>query len=276
LRELVGHHKARTELSEFETLPPALLLLGPEGVGKRTLARSLARGTGAEGLDLQLIDRLTKATAREVAEHHEHFPLASPVRATVADLTAAPEDALNALLKLVEHPPPYSHLIFHSDTYPALTMRSRCHQVHFGRLTEEEVVAVLRGLHTSGDLETAARMSSGRVSVALAYLSEHQPRADAERILRAAAQRRRTDLEEAFSEILKLAGESYAEREARLDVLCRLLARSIRSSLSPTERDHALAGIPAPVRMEALLVLEGRSRSSLRLKAGAYALLGTR
>jgi hypothetical protein len=248
--------------------------MGPEGVGKRRVANQLTYG--AKGTDLQRMEApLTKSGAREISSHHEHHPLTSPLRVTVADLSNAHSDAINALLKLVEEPPEYTRLVFHSDTSVPLTLRSRCWQVHFGLLSTTDVRAVLDRINPVGDLDTAALLSGGRVSMALGYLREGQSRADAEVLLHAVLQRRRDVLEDAFSGILKREGESVTEREARLDVLCRLLAHSIKTSVLQSA-DHALRQIPVALRVEALLVLDGRSRPSLRVKAGCYALLGLR
>ncbi|MDT8340562.1 MAG: hypothetical protein RQ751_03535 [Longimicrobiales bacterium] len=247
MHPLVGHEAARTALARARlqgTLPGALLLLGPRGVGKQRLALWLAqavlcREAGAEGgcgacRDCRRVLRL------EHPDLHWYFPLPRP-RKTAAEklgtaleearmerlarlredalrpshseepaalyLAAARElrrragsrpseggeqvfivgdadtlvpqegsaEAANALLKLLEEPPPDTRFILTTSEPRRVlaTIRSRTVPLHLSPLPRDAVAAFLeaRGI-AAGDAAEAARLSGGSVGLALGFLPD--------------------------------------------------------------------------------------------------------
>lgn len=268
---VVGHKQVLSSIPK--PLPPSLLLTGPEGVGKRRVAQLLAFASGVKGMDFQNLGVLTREGSRELLQHHSSHPLESAVKTSVADLTGSSPEAVNAILKLLEEPPPYSRIILHSDREPLLTIRSRCFSVRFGVLTEAEVIEVLETLglpeHTLAD---SARVSQGRVSLALDFARQYVARKHVRAVLLALQERSGSALDQALSEALE--GERGEEMWAvwkRREVAANLFAGSLRNSLiDPT---HVLSDRSSEVRTEAIKILESPSRPNLKMRSAAWVLM---
>lgn len=209
-----GHAAAETALAEDYAkgrLPHAILIGGPEGIGKATLAWRLARfvlahpdGAGtAAGLS---VDERHPVARRICAQGHgdlaglrrewndkgkKHFTqirVDEVRKATALFQKAAGEggwricivdsaDDLNAssgnaLLKIIEEPPPRSLfvLVAHRPGQVMATLRSRCRKLVLGALSEPDIVAALRHAAPSISLAqatAAAARSQGSVREAL-------------------------------------------------------------------------------------------------------------
>ena len=210
------------------TLPPALLLAGPAGVGKRRVAMAIARavncldprqtteferdacGTCAScrrierGVhpDVIVIEPGDTGTikieaVRDVVDRAGYRPFEGRRRVVIIDdADALVPAAQNALLKTLEEMPPASIFVLVSSMPDALlpTVLSRCPRLRFGPLSAAEIAAVLVRDHRYSDPEAraAAADADGSVGRALAADSSDltEARDDARRLLEQAA---RTD-----------------------------------------------------------------------------------
>ena len=205
---ILGHDRVKGLLARAlgqGRLPPALLLSGPEGVGKRTLAVEAARGLlcdkgpgepcnacrtcdrTARGIHPDLIvvvpEVATGFLARETIkiEHirdavREILGLPFEARARVViidDAHAMTEQAMNALLKALEEPPASSHLVLVTASPQALlpTIRSRCQTLRLGPLPSAVLEAHLQerlGLPPA-EARLRAALSGGSLGAAMTF-----------------------------------------------------------------------------------------------------------
>jgi DNA polymerase-3 subunit delta' len=108
------------------------------------------------------------ARSRAVIQRANTKPFGSPYNIFVfLDAHAMREEAQNALLKLVEEPPPHCVMIFVTNNPESIlyTIRSRCQQVRFTPLKTDAVERVLTGYY-GVDAQTArraAKLSQGNL-----------------------------------------------------------------------------------------------------------------
>ncbi len=166
----------------------AYLFHGPPGVGKRRAALAFA------GELLGDADRVGRQAHPDlyVLEPLGDQIRIDPIRDLRRDLHMRPfeaqrrvylvlgahlmnEDAADALLKDLEEPPGYAHIVLVADELGPIpeTIRSRCQLVPFRRLSRRAVKAHLAARGLAGDaLETAARVAAGRLDRAERLLDE--------------------------------------------------------------------------------------------------------
>ncbi len=199
------------------TVAHALLVLGPSGSGKRTVASLYARALLCQNLTEKPCNHCSscrKALAQSHPDLHVIRP-AEPGKALgvedarglqrlidmkpyeggrvivvveeAQDLTV---QAQNALLKTLEEPPPHVVLVLLTDSLSALlpTIQSRCTVVKIARLSPADVLAVLarHGVADDERARHAAAMADGSPGRALALLADEDYwplRQDALRIL---------------------------------------------------------------------------------------------
>ena len=209
-RDVVGHRRLVSLLAQAiarDSLTPSLILSGPEGVGKRLIAVSIAQ-------ELNCVDRRSTiddgrstiqgacgkcAACRRIARGaHPDVMTIEPgetgsikieqVRAAIDRSVFRPfegrkrvtiveqADALvpaaqNALLKTLEEPLPASVFVLVTSRPDVLlpTVRSRCAHLRLGRLQVSEVAMVLEQSegYSHADALTAAAASDGSVRRAL-------------------------------------------------------------------------------------------------------------
>jgi DNA polymerase III delta' subunit len=191
-----------------ETPPHAILLVGPDGVGKTTLALDLAAGLLCEAAPNGRPCRSCRACRMVANDGHPDLHRLAPagpgrqvviggpearyrgVRDLIAELALMPvegrsrvaliegaermnEDAQSALLKTLEEPPAGVVIILCADQETRLlpTVRSRCARVRLGLVGSRDIELILAD-HELADPPLAARLgrlAAGRPGLALAY-----------------------------------------------------------------------------------------------------------
>lgn len=201
---VLGHERVKAMLASTlrqGRLPHAVLLSGPEGVGKKALALGVARALLCEartddacgscsscrrvprGLhpDAFLVQPETATIKieqiRDVIREIAGRPFEGRVRAFVIDDAHVMTDqAQNALLKSLEEPPPTSHvfLVTHSPQALAPTIRSRCQLLRVGPLPPALLEAHLRERCGFPPEEARLRavLSGGSMAAALSFDAE--------------------------------------------------------------------------------------------------------
>lgn len=202
LGDIIGHAPARDFLRRSlreDRLPQSLLLTGPEGVGKKTLAFALMREVAARGEDASahrgslkvarsthpdvhvcgssgsISGQITIDAIREMEEWTATSPLEAPKKMVlIAPAEAMNLPAANALLKLLEEPPRHVLLILTASDPARLlpTIRSRCTPLQLDPLTPKELRPWLMNQDAIGEQEAEllARLAEGRPGRARAML----------------------------------------------------------------------------------------------------------
>ncbi len=123
----------------------------------------------------------------------QYLPAEAPARVFIVTSSAFMKEAANSLLKLLEEPPDYVHLILLAENLGELlpTIRSRCAVAHLGALPVEEISDLLakrRPEMNKSERELTARLAEGAAGRAMGFnLAEYAAaRADALTMLQGA------------------------------------------------------------------------------------------
>jgi len=221
----------------------AYLFRGPRGSGKRTAARAFAaellalgapdpedarrralldpsphpdlvwmRPPGAQHLVEEIRESVIRAASLSPAEGERRVFV-------IEEAEALRDESQNALLKTLEEPAPFAHLILVASDPELLagTILSRCAPVEFAPLSPDAVLDAIAG--ASEDASAASRLSGGDVELARLLLTERGAalRASAERAARAALAGEAGEPWREFLEVAEEAGaEAGGEEERRL------------------------------------------------------------
>jgi DNA polymerase-3 subunit delta' len=227
-RTIAGHSRLLSLLARViarDSMPPAVLMAGPAGVGKRLTAIAIAQAVNclqpqssseferdacgecascrriARGVHPDVIvvepgetGAIKIEQLRDVIDRSQYRPFEGRRRVVIInEADAAGADAQSALLKTLEEPPSASLFILISSIPDALlpTVLSRCPRLRFGPLTAAEVARVLKQDHgySESDARAAAADADGSIGRALESRSDDltEARDAAQRLLQETA-----------------------------------------------------------------------------------------
>ena len=272
---------ARLELGAASVEPfHAYLLAGPRGSGKRAAARALAaelltagsadpedsrrraladpsphpdlvwlRPPGVQHLVEEVRERVIGAVAYRPFEGDRRVFV-------IEDADAMAEESQNALLKTLEEPPPFAHLVLITAEPEALleTVRSRCRPVLFRRLAAEAIEARLDPAAEPSERRAVARLAGGDPERADFLLG-----ADG-RALRAASERLITAIAAG-----ELADAPWAGLLEAAEATAETAAAEVRATAEAAEQDAAERS-PAASRKRSKDVEELAKRAGRRAR----------
>ena len=268
-KDIIGHRRVVALLSRGiarDRLPPALLLAGPAGIGKRRTAKALAEALNctdpqttpelerdacgvcagcrriARGVhpDVIVIEPGDTGTikieqVRDVIDRAGYRPFEGRRRVVIIDeADALVGPAQNALLKTLEEPPSASVFVLVSSLPDALlpTVRSRCPRLRFGPLPASEIADALIRDHgyAEADARAAAADADGSIGLALSTQSADLAKArDAARqLLEQTARAGDPSRRLEFAKSLSAGKGTPAEERDQLAACLRALSSLIR------------------------------------------------
>lgn len=168
-KHIIGHEfnvQHFQSLAKNRRVPHALLFIGKDGIGKRTVAEAFARMLVAgedENLvsqnaitpDVHIIERqedkkdISVDAMRALSSRLQLKPYAGKVAvAIIDDAHRMSISAANALLTTLEEPPSYAHLILTTSAPNKLpeTIISRCQPIYFSDLSAVELERILSSI----------------------------------------------------------------------------------------------------------------------------------
>lgn len=172
-KDVVGNERIKKILKlalERARVPNSLLFCGPEGVGKKAMALTLAKTLNCLNLTTDSCDECPSCEAIDKGVHPDVMVIAAEKQEIkieqtrflkqmaylrpmtgkkrvfiVVDASEMSDPAANSLLKVLEEPPPYSHLILVTASPFLLspTILSRCQTLAFSAIGREEIEKIL-------------------------------------------------------------------------------------------------------------------------------------
>lgn len=196
-RQVLGHDEARQgilQLLQTRRLPGGILVHGPRGIGKATLAFDLARrifeATGDEDPhhvaeqvaagaypNLQVLRKAARDSGkgyytairvdevRQLIERLHRTRGRAGHRVVIVDpIDDANSSSANALLKILEEPPPDTTFLLVSHRPGSLlpTIRSRCHALALRPIADAEVAEILSASRPDANIAHAVALAGGR------------------------------------------------------------------------------------------------------------------
>lgn len=172
-RDIVGNQRVKKILKraiEKERLPNSLIFSGPEGVGKKSTAQVLAKAMNCvqAGLDAcekclccKAINKKNFPDVIEIEPERDNIkieqmrmmkqiaflkPMSGRKRFFIVNKAEKMKDeAANSLLKVLEEPPSFSHIILitHNPYLLLPTIKSRCQQLDFSPISQQDIEKIL-------------------------------------------------------------------------------------------------------------------------------------
>lgn len=205
LKELAGNEALKRSLAGLERPSHAVIISGPEGSGRHTLARLLAQAhvcTGAEppcgvcpdcrrtaqgihpdvlGLERFVAEadrdkNVKVSTIRDIRADAQVFPNQARRKVYLIDRPMN-LNAQNAMLKLLEEGPPHAAFLLLTDNSASLleTVRSRCVLLRTGPVTQAQALEWLQSRfpdRPETELRQAAQASQGLLGAAVTQLEQ--------------------------------------------------------------------------------------------------------
>jgi len=198
-QEIIGHEKVLSFLEKSlknQRLSHAYLFVGPEGVGKTTVAEWLIKKvlgpSGFDHPDVTVVNRLvdektdkikSEIVVKQVRELRERLSMSGFLGgykfAFIEEADVLNTEASNALLKTLEEPAGDTTLILRATSPDRLlpTIVSRCQVIRFTPVSREKITDALiaRGV-LRVEAESLAALSSGRPGYAIHLLKDEETR----------------------------------------------------------------------------------------------------
>lgn len=165
-KALIGNesvYKALQRAINAPTRPHAYLAVGPSGTGKTTVARIIASKIGAEVIEIDAASTSGVDNIRQLVEVGRHRAMTSDGKRMfiIDECHALSKNAWQALLKLVEEPPPHLYIVLcttETGKVPA-TIVTRCYPINLKRVSPvtirewlEDVICTAEGWEVSADI----------------------------------------------------------------------------------------------------------------------------
>ena len=167
---------------------------------------------------------------RTLIHRAQYLPSEAPAKVFIITASSFMKEAANSLLKLLEEPPPYVHLILLTENPGELlpTIRSRCAFARLGALPPEEIAELLaarRPEWSRSDRELIGRLSDGAAGRALAFNLQEYTAARADAFTLLAGLERTNDHSTLFraTETYRSGAEGQVKTAALLRALASLL-----------------------------------------------------
>jgi DNA polymerase-3 subunit delta' len=111
---------------------------------------------------------------RTLINRSHSLPVEAPAKVFLITSASFMKEAANSLLKVLEEPPPYVHIILLAENLGELlpTIRSRCAVAHLGALPADEIATLLAARRpelNKTERELTARLSEGAAGRALSF-----------------------------------------------------------------------------------------------------------
>ncbi len=220
-----------------ETLPHAILFVGPEGVGKTLVVHQLVKlllgsSTHPDFLTLErLVDektgkRKSQISIEQVRELNVRLGLTSWSQGWkvvfIEETKALSMGAVNALLKTLEEPKGKVLFLLRAggiEDLPA-TIVSRCQILRFGIVSREEIIdGLLKMGFTKADAHAAVAQSLGRPGRAIRFLKESSYQAELTTGLHQATAFFLGSLPERLRQMMELIPKTETEKDEALSFL---------------------------------------------------------
>jgi DNA polymerase III subunit delta' len=244
LSGVTGHDTALEVLSRMisgDSLPHALLLVGPESVGKTTIAHKLFRqvldytGDLATHPDVHILERLvdkktekkkTQISVAQVRELTARVSMSSMMGSYkvvfIEEAHMLSSAAANALLKTLEEPKGDVLFILRATTTDQLpaTIVSRCQVLRLHAVSRETIIEGLKKMgYGATDATTAAGRALGRPGRAIRFLKDSEYRSELETGIAQAVVFLEQDLAGRLGTVLELIPKKEVHKKERLLVL---------------------------------------------------------
>lgn len=152
VEELFGqqhlHDLLRKWLDQPDTIPQSLLIHGPYGTGKTSIARILADRLVSNPTDINEMNAAASRgidDVRAIAEDTAFHALGKAKVYIIDELHQMTPAAQQALLKVIEEPKPDTYFILCTTDYEKLVpmIRSRCSKIQVNPLGEQDAMALI-------------------------------------------------------------------------------------------------------------------------------------